>query len=219
MSRSHVEYTLILQNFYENRQKYWPAILKSIKAQSIPPKEIIIWDNLCCINASEPGLTVVSSGRNTLMGRYTAVWMAETDLFVFQDNDLLLGPDTIQRLINVARCRHTQIVGILGMKLNRKSEHPYTDGRAAIGECDVVLGRAFACHRKALWPGFEAIHQKYLKPGRADDILFSMASRNAWAIAAPDFTNLDEEGIGLCHEDQHLPERNAFVKEMMALGF
>lgn len=211
------DYTLIIQNYYLARQKYWPQIAASIDKWTHPPAARLIWDNAKLIDWPAH---VIRSSRNTLLGRYAAALVCETDYIVVQDNDLLLGPQTVKQMLQAAVANPDKIVGAFGSKLARSSPHPYTEGRAvASGPCDIVLGRAWACHRKALIPGIHKILTENLYPGRNDDILFSMAGYGGLVVEGCEWINLDEEGQGLSHDRHHFEERNQFTRKMIVDGY
>ena len=230
-------FTVIIQNYYEERQKYWPQIFQAIHESSVQPEEVIIWDNMGASEEFDPSLdsfcvalraspikydpknlTIMSSSRNTLLGRYAAALIAKTPYVFFQDNDLLVNPDTIKTLLD-AITGECQIVGPSGLTLLRKSATPYTHGLWATGGvCDVILGRCFACHRRALWPGIELVFDG-IDPGRADDILFNLAALEMPRVVPAAYTNLDEQGVGLSHEPEHFAERDAMARKLLDMGY
>lgn len=211
--------TAVIANYYESRQKYWPQILTAINRSTILPDRMVIWDNLGDWAPSSFRWSgreaIIHSPWNTLLGRYAAIFLCETDYVFVQDNDLVVGPQTIERLFQVARDHQDKIVGVAGCNLAKDTENPYTKASwVKEGPCDVVLGRCWLAHRKALAPGFVRILSENVKPGRCDDIFFSLAG-NGGIVVPCEYTNLDEQGEGLSHEPQHFEERDAFARRML----
>jgi hypothetical protein len=206
-----LEFTAIAQHFYEGRRKYLPSIVQSWRDAGSFGE--IVW-----YNQQDRALMGIASTFNTLLGRYAAALVADTEYVFVQDDDLLVEPRTIERLLKTASDFPEKIVGVKGMNLARGTDKPYSGGQATVGACDVVLGRAWACHRQALLPGIELILKHNLQPGRSDDILFNMANRGGLAIASPEYINFDEEGVGLSHEPQHFEERDAMALRLISTG-
>lgn len=207
-------WTAIVQHYYPERREYLDDIIASIREAS--PSEIIIWDNSTTLHAPELGATVIRSSRNTLLGRYAAALVAETDIVYIQDDDLVVEPETIRCLVETAAEARDAIHGISGCNLSKDyPETPYSKARwVNQGSVDVVMGRAFACSRSALSAGLSKILHEGVVPGRSDDIWFSMQTR-AFVIPNATFTNLDERGIGLSHDPQHLSERDAMARRLL----
>ena len=149
------------------------------------------------------------------MGRYATVWLTRESVVYIQDNDLIVGPETITRMVSHAAKHPDMLVGVSGMNLKPDAVFPYTGGSAVTGPCDVVLGRARAGHRLAWLPGFRYTAE-HSYPLRCDDIVFSMADgAKSYAIENPVYSNLDEESMGLSFEPQHFEERDRQAASMM----
>lgn len=213
-SNNHDKVTAIVQTYYPERREYLGRIFQSLCAQTQPPDDIIIWDNSNSLDLTEFSIEdgkicpkIIRSNFNTLTGRYAAALVAETQLVFVQDDDIIVGPDTIKVMAEAAMKRPTKIIGAFGSRLNTKTDKPYTTGRAVIGECDVVLGRVWCCDRRALVPGLELVLRWSIQLGRCDDIIMSMAGGGGFVVSTAT-TNLDERGVGLSHEAGHMAERD-----------
>lgn len=209
--------TAIVQNYFEERQKYWPEIFDGFRGQSVQASRIVIWDNLgaCGWNLDEMDyrrlpVDFIESDRNTLLGRYAAAFLADTEYVFVQDNDLVIGPDTISRLLAVAQKHPDKIVGSAGCILG-DGPKPYSSARwVAEGPADVILGRCWLAHRKALAPGFTRVLSEGIYPGRCDDLFFSMAAGGGIVVPC-EIRNLDEESVGLSHQPEHFEQRDAMA--------
>lgn len=218
--------TAIIQVYYQQRFKYLASIVKAILSGSVVPGRIIIWANggngygsvetfAGQNNDNGVPITVIKSSDNTLMGRYAAVLVATTPYIFVQDDDLVVGHDTVGLLLD--RCS-SGITGISGRNLGA-DPRGYTDGDGVYsGFADVILGRCFVCPKSALASGINYLMRGGRPPGRADDIMFSLfAPGNNYVMPGTGCTNLDEEGVGLSHEPQHMDERDEAVAYYRAI--
>jgi len=196
--------TAIILTYYENRRKYLPKIIECLKAND--PDQIIVF------NQGEPiediaGVTVINSGKNFGCSvRHALALCIEDDHFFFQDDDLLIGKNTIATLL--AHSTGDNVVGIEGSNL---TDGWYTTA-AQVLKCtapvDIVTGRVHLCGKEALIRAFYVREWLKLKIWREDDILLSLANKGNMVVKCAPVVNLDEEGIGLSHEARHYSERN-----------
>ncbi len=213
-----VKYTAIIQNYGATRQKNWPAILKGLA--DYPPERLIIWDNSDSLDLFGGWVPVhiIRSSVNHLLGYVAAAVLAETELIYKQDNDIALPGDSIRQLIERAS-ESPAIVTPLGNNLGADPERPYTRGTAARapGPCDIVIGRVWACQRRALVGGLTWILENG-NPDHANDIVFSLTSTGGCTYLPVPYTNLDEGGIGLCLGAGHFPQRDAMAARLRPGG-
>lgn len=202
--------TTIILTYYKERVKYLGAIIEALRKSKVET-DIVVF------NQGEPignieGVTVINSGRNFGCSvRHALALCIDDDLFFFQDDDLLVSPDTIDTLMKFSNKEN--VVGVDGCIL--------TDGgyTSAIPVCnptqvsyvDIVTGRVHLCSKSAIVRAFKLRVKLGLKIFRDDDILLSLANKNNMIIDCG-ITNLDEEGIGLSHEPQHYYERDLTCK-------
>lgn len=215
-TKNFSDVTVVIQNFYECRQKHWPQIFNALESAGIPQEQMLVWNNHdeWYFPATYRG-RLVESSFNTLLGRYAACLVADTPYVFVQDNDLTVGPETIAALYRQAQLWPWRIIGVAGCLLNRDSDRPYFNAQwVREGFADVILGRCWMAHRLALAPGISYILKENINPGRADDILFSMCASGGYVVPAT-ITNLDEEGVGLSHEPDHFKERDAMALRML----
>lgn len=214
-----MEVTAIIQRYYPERRRYLGAILDALTMQTKVPDRVIIWNNFGGVveslleNSFFP-IHVIHSDVNTLMGRYAAALLASTPAVFIQDDDLLCGPDTIERLTSRLSDFPRTLFGISGSNINRASSNPYTDGTTIYdGPADIVIGRCFALTRRELVSRLTLLHPTV---GRSDDIALSRQGHNV--VIPCDITDLDEQGVGLRHDAEHSSERDQQVKRLFGVS-
>lgn len=196
--------TAIILTYYANRRKYLPMIIECLQANH--PDQIIVF------NQGEPfedipGVTVINSGKNFGCSvRHALALSIEDDHFFFQDDDLLIGKDTISALL--AHSTGDNVVGIEGCKLTDGWYTTATPVRNCTAPVDIVTGRVHLCGKEALIRAFYVREWLKLKIWREDDILLSLANSGNMVVKCAPVANLDEEGIGLSHEARHYSDRN-----------
>ena len=209
-----IPFTAVVLHYYDSRKKYLKRILETL--QRAEPQEIILWDNSGqnWDAGSLPGATVITSERNTIMyGLYMAALLAKTDIVYTQGDDLVMQPEDVKKLVIAAKLYKGSICGPCGVNVDISAPEPYNTRRPVLkGPCDIMVGRVTAFHKSAIMPGLAWSIETGTDLGRCDDIIMSMVGRGQ-AVRVP-FESLDEEGIGLSHEPDHFPERNAMVRRL-----
>lgn len=202
--------TTIILTYYLNRRKYLPGILEALKSSTVK-SDVVIFNQGEYLPEIE-GVTVINSGRNYGCSvRHALALCMEDDCFFFQDDDLMVKPDTIELLRGQLGAEN--VVGVDGCVL---TDGFYTTAIAVSGmdgDVSIVTGRVHLCRKKALINAFILRERLGLKIFREDDILLSLANRDNKVVKAG-ITNLDEEGIGLSHEPAHYNERDKICKEI-----
>lgn len=207
----------VIGHYYRNRTGNLERIIQELNGHGVHP---VIWNNSGLpIGIGSGHYTVVDSPNNPIHGRYlTALIYPESDIFIFQDDDLILSPNTIHLLTEAARSDHTRFYGIEGRRLKWGSKTPYS---LAVpdrdpGKTDMCI-RAYACHRSALRFGLNWILHNGIHPGRSETILFT--GGRSRLVAGTAFQNLPENGVGLSYAGDHDTEIDAFVNQWMREHF
>lgn len=204
--------TTIILTYYKGRVKYLAPIIEALKKSEVTT-DIIVF------NQGEPiadisGVTVINSGKNFGCSvRHALALCINDDLFFFQDDDLLVSPDTIGTLLKFSDGKN--VVGADGCILTDgkyTTAIPVTNPKR-VSCVDIVTGRVHLCSKKAIIRAFELRDKLGLKIFRDDDILLSLANKKNMVIDCG-ITNLDEEGIGLSHEPQHYYERDLTCRKI-----
>jgi Glycosyl transferase family 64 domain len=216
--------TAVIQRYYSERLSYIRPILKSLSESSVVPEKVILWNNFPesskelefpFLDFPRLNFHIIHSSVNTLMGRYAAILLAETDYIYIQDDDLVLASDVIEKLLAAAKTYAGARVGPFGMDFGPDPEKRYTSGHAASGYVDVVLGRCCLASRRSMLSRLTATSD-FIPFGRNDDIF--MSDGGSVAVSGCGFTNLDERGVGLCHEECHFPERDAAARAVSGVS-
>ena len=222
--------TAIVQRYYPSRRGYIFPILKSLASQTLRPEKVILWNNFepagtwsddfeekLPVDYMGLNLHVVHSSENTMMGRYAAILLTETEYVYIQDDDLIMDHDVVGKLCAASHKFYGQLVGPFGSKLNHNSDNPYTLGtRIMEGRASVILGRCFVASRHSLLR--RLLHSNANIPfGRCDDIIMSLAG-DSYVVPNCGFTNLDERQTGLSHEPEHFSERDAMARRLLSVS-
>lgn len=201
--------TAIILTYYIQRRKYLPQIIEALKKNKVPCSILIFNQGEIPLGPIE-GVTVINSGKNFGCSvRHSMALCIDDDYFFFQDDDLVISPDTIQDLLN--HVTDDNIVGVDGCVLTDGYYTTAIPVREETREVDIVTGRVHLCRKRAIIRAFDLRDRMGLKIWRDDDILLSLANSGNIEVNTR-VRNLDEEGIGLQHEPQHYPERNYTCK-------
>ncbi len=90
----------VIPHFYAARVRHLHALIASLRAGSLVPDEIIVWNNDRPMGESAPlGVEMIQSPRNVgAQARFLAALMARGDDVLFLDNDLVLKPETVAQM-------------------------------------------------------------------------------------------------------------------------
>lgn len=200
----------VIGHYYESRLENLEKIILGLNEIGIEP---LVWNNgehLVPVNGE---YETVDCPNNPIHGRYLAALIyPESEYFLFQDDDLILDKPSIDLLVGAAASDHSRFFGVEGRRLKRANPTPYslaTPDREGT-ETDMCI-RAYACHRSALKYGLDWILEKGIHPGRCETILFTGGRSRLVEGAA--WSNLPENGIGLCYAGNHDSEIDAFVNQ------
>ena len=168
-----------------------------------------------------PGVTVINSGRNFgSIARYGIAVVSEHQRFLFQDDDLIIPPTSVQILMSELDANLDSIVGILGMQLGEA--RPYLDRLSIDGrkagktEVDVLLGRVKCLSMETLIRGLELMSRINFKLCRnQEDIPLGIANKSKgnknFVVNAP-FIELDHGTEGLSYMSNHFTDRDLLAK-------
>lgn len=178
--------------------------------KSVVNTDIIVFNQGDC-PCDRDDVTVINSSRNFGCSiRHALALAIDDDCFFFQDDDLLVRPDTIGELQKYVR--ESNVVGIRGSIL---TDDLYTTATIInkTSSVDIVVGMAHMCRKQAIINAFQLRDKLGLKIFREDDILLSLANSGNYVVGTP-IDLLPEHGIGLSHQPQHYPERDLVCKKI-----
>ena len=217
-------------------------IVDSLMAGPVKPAEVIVFNNdpETKLGGKFRGATVINAGRNMFcLTKHAIGLLAETEHCLFVDDDLFLSPGTLSNFEWWARKYPESVLGFFGVRLNRGSGRPYTEGThlnkpAQTMEptvVDVVVGRAHFCHVRKLAQAFEfrsrvpEFWRRTFLTRESEDIILSLANlynghRNFIMPigTGAGFTDLPEGAHSLHKRGKHYGQRDLTVKALMGIG-
>lgn len=145
---SLLAYTAVIPHYGPERVPNLRVLVDALRSNTMPPQEIIIWDNDrsgARLKLGE-GVTIIGAERNVgPQARLLAACIARTPMILFQDNDIAMQPQAVRNLFTWADCFPDSVVTMEGRI--RKGEHyghwPKLYGRALDTPrlVDLSLGR------------------------------------------------------------------------------
>lgn len=181
----------VIAHYYEVRRPYLKRIVEALNAGTVKPEKIVIWNNEPR-SIKVPGAVVINSGENLGCAiRHLIALAFPSDRYLFHDNDLLVKPDTVEKMM----ASTADVVGI----------EWFARG--------IILGRLHLCTRKAV----ERMEEFRRQTGttlnsRCDDIIISAINRTE--VVSVEWENLPELKTGYSLDRGHYEERKAMVAEM-----
>ncbi len=199
MNRGHKH---VIGHYYPERTGNLDRIVDGLNVADIKP---VIWNNSGRTLQLTGSCEIINCPNNPIHGRYlVALIYPEFEVFIFQDDDLVLGKDTIDRLVRAAAEDPEYFHGVEGNSLDRTGPKPYSAGgrdrSSETTETHMVI-RAYACHRLT-----HGIH-----PGRSETILFTGGKSRL--VRDTSWEDLPENGVGLWHQEGHEAEIDEFIKQ------
>jgi hypothetical protein len=207
--------TAIIQVFYPEREAFLGKILDSLALVSAIEK-IIVWinGNRYRMRYARPNLQTIHCSFDTLIGQYAAAFVAPSPMIYCQNDDLVVEPSSISRMLTTAEKLPTMIVGLLGSNVARDSATPYSASESMnCGHCDMLVGRAWAADKQALISGFERSLALNINPERGEDMFWTW--KRAWVEPNCKWEDLPTNGVGLCHEANHAAERDRWAQHLI----
>jgi len=191
----------------------------SLRRQSAPPLRITVWHNAPS-RVEIPGARNIFADRNYgCRARHVAGLLSECAVCLFMDDDLILGPDVVRKLL-LGHARHPlAAVGYVGRRVSDAYPGKYTralevrSGRED-EEVSIVKGRLHLVRKSLLY----CIHQYDLPEDVAaeDDIVLNAAVRiqtghRPWVIGGIGRNEVQNvaSNNGLEHRPDHWQRRDA----------
>ncbi len=189
-----------------------PVIVERLRKSRLF-REVLVWNNNPEITLACEGAVVINAGRNFFpFVRYCLVALASHPLIWFQDDDLLVSPDQLEKIFAAYELAPDRIYGCRGRNL--------VDGRysrdVVHGNCDVILGQSMLFHKRLLNSVLPALNA--LAPmERGDDIAFSLLCRRKhFAVDVGPVADLgegDEDALWL--QPGHFSRRQQMVDRVL----
>jgi len=190
-------------------------IVASIQESTVVPEEIIVFNNNPDVKLDIKEATVINSEKNFgCRVRHVIGQVVDSTHLLFIDDDLMLKPTTIEKLIKWSDVYPESILGLLGKRLN-KGKYSGCDGisldQVNLKEVDVVLGRVHFCKKQKLslpfYYGFDTPE---------DDIALSLANKKAgfknYVIPNDGVIELPQHGHAVSNRPNHIESRDEACK-------
>ena len=221
--------TAFLLAYWPERVGHFKKIVNDLKAGTIPPDKIVIWNNNknFSLKGKFEGVETIESSEN--LGhrvRFVAALGFLSDYYFFIDDDITVGKKTIESYMNYAHedCCLTHW-GKIGGKNN--PGHAYTSGQEFASrriknpmDVEAIIGRG------SIFASFNAlvnmlVLEKKLRKhpafneGREADIILGMANKSQ-VVPAEDtemrLIDLGEKGVGMVRESGHYQKRSLIME-------
>jgi hypothetical protein len=213
--------TAIIIRYFPERLPNLEIIIKALLASTMPPDEIIVWNNEDChLPIQDKRIVTINSSKNFgPWARYCVALMARNEWCFVEDDDVAVRPTTLKQFYDARR--PDRILSNRGVLLG-KTENPYIN-REYIhrpGETDISGGGLIFCHKQVVLNAFQyLVEHPDIKIVREDDLLLCLVNKKHGGInliEPVEYDDLDEFGIGLCYQPGHYELRNEFCKRMLS---
>lgn len=209
--------SVVVTHFYRERLPNVPSLVAALAAGTLAPHEIIVWNN------DQPvtwpiGMkaSVIQSHRNVgCRARFIAALTTVGDHVLFQDNDLMVLPRTLEDMARWSRELPDSIVSLDGYVI--APDGSYSSRRSIRAthqptEMTVTLGRLEIVSRRILLRLLTEFPLVSDGDSMMDDLWFSACARRngvkIWAVPTVGFLNLPTYGVGLS-----LTNKSAYYEE------
>lgn len=210
-----------------------PIIVQALQNGNVTPDEIVVIDNNPKSNLRVDGVTLITCSRNFgCQIRHALAQVVGATHYLFIDDDLNVGPNTLRNFIVYQKQFPEAILGHYGIIINRQAKNPYTSGSKVYVKdiekpvkVDIVLGRIHFCRGDKLAQAFTLLGKvpEYPPPGSGmDDIILSMANcyhgHMNYVIHAGPLSmthNLPDFGTGLYKRKGHYGMRNRATRLLL----
>jgi hypothetical protein len=218
--------SVCIAHIYPERRKNFKQIVAALHGGTLPPDEIIVWNN-DEPTFNPPYCKMVHAAVNPgPCARFFAALASRSQYIFFQGTDITVQPDTMKYLHDALSAHPHMSLGLEGRVLFEGQPYNYHIGRGGIDgkslthptHIDICMGRMDIMARDVLVsvlpdvPLFE----------REDDIWLSYALKkhHIERMALPyhpgvnGYTNLQEGGVGNCTHPKHLNWRDDLCKQL-----
>ncbi len=231
---------LVIPHYHATRKENVDKIIRGVKNWSRKPDRIIVFNNnpdyvfsSSVRKTGDPDFTVINSDENFgSIARYGIALISRCDQFVFQDDDLILGNEAFESLLNSLELHPRSVIGMIGG--NWQPGKTYAEKRSieVVSDVDVpvdfVLGRVSCAHRAIVARCFHFIEAFDEMVGGIqapswchEDIAMSFTVTKAGRrnyLVKRDFKELPSGGVGLEHHPDHYNIRDRLTQAFLNNG-
>lgn len=201
-------YTVIIPHYFDERIDN----LNKIK-EKLDGCNVLVWNN-----SHQDVLPAIKSPYNIgSKARFLTAMVAQTEYIVFQDNDVLVSKELIEKMIRYAG--KNTIITLDGRILNDgyiNSQRIFGGDIKVTTKADISLARCEVMHKDLFLKLFKDIDWE---KAEMDDIWLSYSARKnnvpIYVMAFKEgFEELDEKEVGYSHRQDHYNKRDLLVKAL-----
>lgn len=215
--------SVVIPHFFAERRANLARIAEALRAGTVKPVEIIVWNNDAPLPSVHHHVSVIQSFKNVgPKARFLAALVARGDYVLFQDNDVTVLPKTIENLLLFQHVLGgaVSVQGrVLGEGSYQRSPKLYGHGLDAPVGVDCLLGRMDLIPR-GLLPSILSSFP-WEETTEMDDIWFSACAVAAGVplhVVPTDRKQSDlvelMDGIGACRQMGFYAKREAVLKDV-----
>ena len=217
MPQTAPDIVAIVMAYWPSRWNNVPKVIQSIKESNLIPHKIIVWSNHQLFSDAmpyDPDITYIVSSSNfhAIARNMLGAAMREKYIY-FQDDDVLIGPDTIGEFRNCLHNKSHSIVGLEGRILRLDTLAPYSSAKLLKNvdeatECDVVVGKCHMVHKSLCqsYLGSDLYHDYPID----DDVIKSSLALERWVVAKSETVYLSDLAAveAYCMQEDHFHRRD-----------
>ena len=198
-------------------------IVDSLISGTETPQGIVVFIDNPNIEYQDSRVTVVKSNKGyPVIIRFALGLCEDADRILMIDDDLMVGPKTIENFVKYANKYPEHLLGLEGNILGEDEVEPYTLGESVdrgshVRSVDVLIRTYFVTPMhllQALWT--KELFKNQLPERSIDDIILCMSNKYEYSgqnIVIPidkdsDVIELDSKGVGQCLDINHYINRN-----------
>jgi hypothetical protein len=220
--------SVVIPHFWSARHRNLPQIVRALRESSVKPVEIVIWNNTPDLPEVPADVMVIQSPINVgCKARLLAAMCTTGSHILFQDNDLMVQPETIAHMAHTLHLedRRRCMVALEGRKLvggKTYEQCMFLDGQKLTEpmEMEISIGRCELIQRNEVNNALSNF--PFNSGGEMDDIWFSYALKlnHVARLCIPytpkvnGFTNLPEAGVGAHRAPEHMTKRDYLCKHL-----
>jgi hypothetical protein len=219
--------SVVIPHFWKERQSNILTLYWALQQGTLVPSEIIVWNNDQPFPLLPRDVKVIQAPFNVgCKARFLAAMCASSEYILFQDNDLMVQPQTVAHLVKW----HQKLdaigcsVALEGRQLRPGKPYSECEGVDGAGlhepfKMTITLGRMELVRRDNINEILSDI--PFTSETVMDDIWFSHAldlhGCPRWCVpyvpTASGFTNINEGGVGAYRRPAHWTERNILCQK------
>ncbi len=212
---------------YKEREQNITKIIESLISGSVKPDQIIVFNDNPEIDYYNYYATCINCASTMpVFSRFSLGSCLDADRILYIDDDLSVGPKTLENFIKYANKYPDYLLGLEGNILSQTSDNPYTDGLSVDRgnkeqEVDIII-RTYFVNSLSLAQAIytRELFKDQLPKKSVDDVILCMSNKYQYSgknLVIPvneksDVIELNSAGVGQCTNPEHYINRNLACK-------